>query len=61
MPGLIPRRRPSEELSESDNEVADGSATPTSPVSNLSKRPRLAVGNMSDVSSSSYTMLRTLY
>ena len=58
MPGLVPRRRPSEELSESSDDVVHGRATSVSQVSSLTKRPRLRVGDMSEVGSFGYTLLK---
>lgn len=50
MPGLIPHRRNSDEMDE-DQELADGSVTPSTLMSNSSKRPRLDQEEISEVRS----------
>jgi len=51
MPGLIPHRRNSDEMSEDDEELADGDVTPSSQMPSSSKRPRFDQEESSEVRS----------
>jgi hypothetical protein len=49
MPGLIPHRRNSDEMDEDEEELVDGSVSPSSQMSSSSKRPRLDQEEISEV------------